>query len=320
MKKNDVHEKIISVFSIAGLMTAFISLITTQQGLKQYTFSKDWQAFFISFSIQSALFVCNMKGPEILKALAGRKKFVLIFFYTIVLMSSSCFSFVYIVDTAYPEEVFHNDANRIMTDEFLEIDYMLNENISNKSQKTVEEIRLCKKYDIFTEIHFVPTKINVDQVDSIMAFAKNEKIDVVNFLGLIPHGRARKFADRLYLNIQDNIKLKNKLHMLEGENVRVGIPLQNIESEYKCYAGRSKLCIRYDGKVFGCEAFKYVQLFDDNGDIIYSDSIYEKNLVDIYYNSVYLKRERNFIEEQMCDGNCQEKCPVQRMMRKSVGF
>lgn len=61
MKKNDVHEKIISVFSIAGLMTAFISLITTQQGLKQYTFSKDWQAFFISFSIQSALFVCNMK-------------------------------------------------------------------------------------------------------------------------------------------------------------------------------------------------------------------------------------------------------------------
>ena len=61
-------------------MTAFISLITTQQGLKQYTFSKDWQAFFISFSIQSALFVCNMKGPEILKALAGGKKFVLIFF------------------------------------------------------------------------------------------------------------------------------------------------------------------------------------------------------------------------------------------------
>ena len=40
-----------------------------------------------------------------------------------------------------------------------------------------------------------------------------------------------------------------------------------------------RIAIRYDGKVFGCEAFKYVQLFDDNGDIIYSDSIYEKNLV-----------------------------------------
>lgn len=143
MKKNNVHEKIISIFSIAGLMTAFISLITTQQGLKQYTFSKNWQAFFIAFSIQSALFVCNMKGPEILKSLAGGKKFekfVFIFFYVIVLMSSSCFSFVYIVDTAYPDEVFHNDANRIMTDEFLEIDYMLNENINNRSQKTVEEI------------------------------------------------------------------------------------------------------------------------------------------------------------------------------------
>lgn len=30
MKKNDVHEKIISVFSIAGLMTAFISLLRSK--------------------------------------------------------------------------------------------------------------------------------------------------------------------------------------------------------------------------------------------------------------------------------------------------
>lgn len=184
----------------------------------------------------------------------------------------------------------------------------------------LESIRLCRRQDIFTEIHFVPTKINVDQVDDVLAFAENEKIDVVNFLGLIPHGRAKKFADKLYLNIQENVKLKNKLHMLEGNHVRVGIPLQDINSEYKCYAGKSKLCIRYDGKVFGCEAFKYVQLFDDNGDIIYPDSIYEKDLIDIYYNSVYLKREREFVEEQMCDDDYQEKCPIQRMMRKSIGI
>ena len=171
MKKNDVHEKIISVFSIAGLMTAFISLITTQQGLKQYTFSEDWQAFFISFSIQSALFVCNMKGPEILKALAGGKKFVLIFFYTIVLMSSSCFSFVYIVDTAYPEEVFHNDANRIMTDEFLEIDYMLNENISNKSQKTVEEI------ENYLNVLLSSRNTNNEQIDLTLYISKLQESD-----------------------------------------------------------------------------------------------------------------------------------------------
>ena len=60
--------------------------------------------------------------------------------------------------------------------------------------------------------------------------------------------------------------------------------------------------------------------YDDDGGVICPDSIYERDLVDIYYNSVYLKRERVYVEEQMCDGNCQEKCPVQRMMRKVVGL
>ena len=112
-----------------------------------------------------------MKGPEILKALAGGKKFVLIFFYTIVLMSSSCFSFVYIVDTAYPEEVFHNDANRIMTDEFLEIDYMLNENISNKSQKTVEEI------ENYLNVLLSSRNTNNEQIDLTLYISKLQESD-----------------------------------------------------------------------------------------------------------------------------------------------
>ncbi len=184
----------------------------------------------------------------------------------------------------------------------------------------LESIRLCKSLGIFTEIHFVPTRINVGQIDDILDFAEKENLNVVSFLGLIPHGRAKENRNRLYLDSFENARLKCKLHILESANVRVGIPLQYVDNEYKCYAGRTKLCIRYDGKVFGCEAFKYVQLYDDNGDTICPDSIYERDLVDIYYNSIYLKRERKFVEEQMCDGNCQEKCPVQRMMRKVIGL
>lgn len=157
----------------------------------------------------------------------------------------------------------------------------------------LESIRLCKSLNIFTEIHFVPTKINVNQIDALLAFSKKENVDVVSFLGLIPHGRAKNYIDRLYLDVQENEQLKCKLHMLESSGVRVGIPLQHVDSEYKCYAGRTKLCIRYDGKVFGCEAFKYVQLFDEKRNVICPDSIYEKDLVDIYHNSVYLKRERD---------------------------
>lgn len=184
----------------------------------------------------------------------------------------------------------------------------------------LESICLCKGLGIFTEIHFVPTKINVSQIDDILDFAERENLNTVSFLGLIPHGRANEYKNKLYLDIFENAQLKCKLHTLESAGVRVGIPLQYVDNEYKCYAGRTKLCIRYDGKVFGCEAFKYVQLYDDNGDAICPESIYERDLVDIYYNSVYLKKEREFVQEQMCHGNCQEKCPVQRMMRKAVGL
>lgn len=184
----------------------------------------------------------------------------------------------------------------------------------------IKSIRLCKSFNIFTEIHFVPTKINMDQINKILTFAEEEKIDTINFLGLVPHGRAKENRDKLYLDVQENEHLKWKLHMLESDVVRVGIPLQNVNSEYKCYAGKTKLCIRYDGKVFGCEAFKYVQLLDDNGNVIYPDSIYEKNLVDIFRNSVYLRKEREYVKGQMLECGCEEKCPVQKMMRKVVGI
>lgn len=87
-----------------------------------------------------------------------------------------------------------------------------------------------------------------------------------------------------------------------------------------CYAGRNKLCVRYDGKVFGCEAFKYIQLVDSEGNIVRPDSIYEKSLEDIFFHSEYLKLEQKFVADQMKNCRYTEKCPVQRMMRKKLGI
>lgn len=76
----------------------------------------------------------------------------------------------------------------------------------------------------------------------------------------------------------------------------------------------------YDGKVFGCETFKYIQLADENNRIVKPDSIYNKSLEDIYYHSEYLKYERKFVEHQMALSGCGEKCPVQRKMRRETGI
>ena len=93
--------------------------------------------------------------------------------------------------------------------------------------------------------------------------------------------------------------LKEKLHSLQANYVRIGIPLMINSEEYKCYAGCGKLCIRYDGKVFGCEAFKYIKLYDENNHEIEPDSIYERTIDQIYYDSVYLKAAMQFIKKQL---------------------
>lgn len=199
----------------------------------------------------------------------------------------------------------------------------INEFVYNQFMGTIghqklafESIYKTLNAGIYTEIHFVPTKINVGEIDNILEFAEKSGVDKVSFLGLVPHGRAKQNMEKLVLNANENERLKLKLKQITSDKVRVGIPLQCKNDEYSCYAGKNKLCIRYDGKVFGCEAFKYIPLVDEKDNNIEPDSIYNKNLEDIYFQSDYLKFERKFIEHQMRENNCGEKCPVQRALRK----
>lgn len=182
-------------------------------------------------------------------------------------------------------------------------------------QYVLNSINVCISEDVFSEIHFVPTKINIDQIDKVMSFAERVGVKQVSFLGLVPHGRARQNKEELYLPKRINDQLKQKLDQMKSAHVRIGIPLQVDNNEYKCYAGRQKLCVRYDGKVFGCEAFKYIKLYDAQGKAVIPDSVFERNIEAIYYDSQYLNQEREFIARQMSCSECNEKCPVQRMMR-----
>ena len=132
-----------------------------------------------------------------------------------------------------------------------------------------ESLHAACRAGLCTEIHFVPTKINLGE----------------------------------------------KLAQIADQQIRIGIPLQLEDSEYCCYAGKNKLCVRYDGLVFGCEAFKYVQLHDCLGHMVQPDSIYNMALENIYTDSEYLKLEREFVAQYLSDCSCGEKCPVQKMLR-----
>lgn len=173
-------------------------------------------------------------------------------------------------------------------------------------QKLVfESIKKTKELGIYTEVHFVPTKVNINEIEKVLDFCEEHKIDKLSFLRFIPHGRGLYNRKELELSESETDTLKIKLGKLESRVVRVGIPL---EQEKKCcYAVKDKLVIRYDGKVFGCEAFKNKNLAKDDE----VDSIYDKSLNDIYVNSEHLKLEREFIKKRLEKMGCCENCPIQ---------
>ena len=84
-----------------------------------------------------------------------------------------------------------------------------------------ESIKLSKKYSIYTELHFVPMKLNYKEIESIIKFIEEEGLDRVSFLGLIPHGRAKVNKHKLYLDKDINFEVKKTLANYEGEKVGV---------------------------------------------------------------------------------------------------
>lgn len=122
----------------------------------------------------------------------------------------------------------------------------LNEDVYNEIMGTKGNLPLLmssilntKKNGIYTELHFVPMKLNYKEIKNIIEFVNDNNLDRVSFLGLIPHGRAKENMSKLYLNRRDNQSVKELLAQEECEKVRVGIPLK-LENT-SCYCNAEKI-------------------------------------------------------------------------------
>lgn len=177
-----------------------------------------------------------------------------------------------------------------------------------------ESIRNAIQTGIYTEIHFVPMKINIGDIDGIVELAREMNINKVSFLKLVPHGRADINRHLIQLSEEETIKLRNKLNEIKSETIRIGIPLSlDFDSDF-CHAASSKLYIKFDGTVYGCEAFKYIQQLDGESNVIQPNNIFESSLLKIYNNSKYLKATQEFVKKYSCLNSKCESCPVQKYL------
>ena len=170
---------------------------------------------------------------------------------------------------------------------------------------------------IRTEIHFVPMRQNVEDALDVIRFAEQMGIEQVNFLKLVPHGRALENAPSIMIDDIDLSNLCSRLVDLkaEGKAIRLGLPLSIGGNTPPCHAVKEKLYIKFDGSVFGCEAFKYIKFFDEHGNFILPDNILEKDIEDIYTNSEYLRQSVMLVESyENCKVDC-ENCPVQKYLK-----
>ena len=171
-----------------------------------------------------------------------------------------------------------------------------------------ESVINAVKKRITCEAHFVPMKYNYNELESTIELCRKLGIDKISFLRLVPHGRAEHNQAQILLSDEETKKLKQKLQSLLDKSeigIRIGTPLAGEECKHNCNAANGKLNIKYDGKVYPCEVFKNRKIRFIEG--YEADSIYEKNLIDIYNCSKYLCLVRESIKKYSFkhqDENC----------------
>lgn len=167
----------------------------------------------------------------------------------------------------------------------------------------------ANRLGILTEAHFVPMKLNIDEIESTIQMCQQLGISKISFLRLVNHGRAEFNKSKVILTDDEieNIKIQLKKISLKNNNIniRIGIPLSGNDCKNRCEAAYGKLNIKYDGGVYPCEVFKNnkVQIFDK----CKADNVYLRNLKDIYLNSTYLCAIRKCVERFSHEYEC-ENC------------
>lgn len=123
----------------------------------------------------------------------------------------------------------------------------------------IESIKRAVSSGILVEGHFVPNKINKDQVLKVLYLCNTLGVSKVSFLKLVIHGRALKNKNMLSLSETESEEINTQLKsILQSDefNIRVGVPILGEINGAHCEAANGKLNIRYDGLVYPCEVFK----------------------------------------------------------------
>ncbi len=191
----------------------------------------------------------------------------------------------------------------------------------------IHSIKQSIKTGIFTELHFVPTKLNYTTLPNIMKLADKLKVNRISILRFVPQGRGLFNRNLLEIKSKDITELKNILQMMSGKyhcsRFRTGAPFNcfHLKNQTVCNAGIDKATIKPDGFVVPCVSMKdFVTEAKDN-------NILTKSLSDIWGKSVLFNISRKSLQiieqESICKkceyfSRCKGGCLTQRLLNNKL--
>lgn len=164
------------------------------------------------------------------------------------------------------------------------------------------------------EGHFVPMKPNRSQLESTILLAKKLGLRKLSFLRLVPHGRAVENLCEIALSSEEDRQLMEDLSSLAAEYpnyVRLGIPFLPLSRKHLCHAFSGKVYVRYDGAVFGCEAFKHMEITSSSGESLEPLTIFDCSLQHALQNSKHAAECRKIASDDLLVQKEGLSCPVQ---------
>lgn len=161
-------------------------------------------------------------------------------------------------------------------------------------------------------------KQNYNQIANVIELAEQLNVCCVSFLRLVPHGRAKDNKEKIMLSDDELRSIQKELYCIKetGKKVRIGLPLSYANVETECHAVREKLYIKFDGSVYGCEAFKYIKFFTEDMKEVIPDNVLHNRIREIYNNSLFLNKSVELVDRYSDDCVGCENCPVQKLLRE----
>jgi len=163
------------------------------------------------------------------------------------------------------------------------------------------------KENIDTEIHVVPNRNNIFELENIVEWAKNIGISRVSFLKFVNHGRGRLNSLLFNIPVEYEYKIFHELYHKYGSYIRLGSPYNylGIRPLVPCGSGLNKITITPDLELYPCVGLK--KFLPSERYIDSLKNIHNKYLLTNCNNCYNKNTERYFCKAQRL-GNYNMKC------------